>query len=188
MRPGWRSCKYPWGYSVVMKHQSLTSTTSTTSATTSSPTRPPRRGARRLTTLVLAGALGASAVAALSSCSSDGSTSTGSSQAVVAQHRSPQDFAAAASQPGTVVLDVRTPAEFAAGHLAGAVNLDSSAADFRDRVAALDHGKSYAVYCHSGRRSAAALEVMSGLGFTKAYDLAGGMGAWFASGGQVVSG
>jgi rhodanese-related sulfurtransferase len=165
-----------------MKHQLPTSTTA------SSPARPPRRRTRRLTTLGLAGALTLSAVASVSSCSSEGSAPTGSSQAVAAQHRSPQDFAAAASQPGTVVLDVRTPAEFAAGHLAGAVNIDSSSADFRDRLASLDQGRSYAVYCHSGRRSAAALDVMSELGFTKSYDLAGGMGAWVASGGQVVTG
>jgi rhodanese-related sulfurtransferase len=129
------------------------------------------------------------AVAAVSSCSSEDSGKTGSSQqAVAAQHRSPQDFAAAASQPGTVVLDVRTPAEFAAGHLPGAVNIDSSAGDFRDRLASLDPGRSYAVYCHSGRRSAAALATLSDLGFTQAYDLAGGLGAWTASGGQVVAG
>jgi rhodanese-related sulfurtransferase len=96
-------------------------------------------------------------------------------------------FASAMKRPGTTVLDVRTPAEYAEGHLPGAVNIDVSAPDFATRVAALDKNAPYAVYCRSGNRSAAALEVMKGQGFTGAYHLAGGIGAWTAAGGEVVT-
>jgi len=102
-------------------------------------------------------------------------------------HLSPQDFASAASLAGTVILDVRTAAEFAAGHLPGAVNADVESADFTAALAGLDKNAPYAVYCHSGRRSGIALHQMKTLGFAHAYDLAGGIAAWTAAGGQVVT-
>ncbi|TQM57205.1 rhodanese-like domain-containing protein [Humibacillus xanthopallidus] len=97
-------------------------------------------------------------------------------------------FAAALATPGTTVVDVRTPAEYAQGHLPGAVNIDVSAPDFATRIAALDRAGSYAVYCHSGNRSAAAVAAMTGAGFTHVYHLAGGIGAWADSGRSVVTG
>ncbi|MBM6399334.1 rhodanese-like domain-containing protein [Phycicoccus sp. MQZ13P-5] len=100
----------------------------------------------------------------------------------------PADFAAALKRPGTTLLDVRTPAEFAGGHLPGAVNLDVSAPDFATRLAALDPAAPYAVYCHSGNRSGAAVAEMSAAGFADAYDLEGGIGAWQDAGGEVVTG
>lgn len=96
-------------------------------------------------------------------------------------------FAAALAAPGTVVLDVRTPAEFASGHLEGAVNLDVSSPDFAQALAELNPDVAYAVYCRSGNRSAAALEAMLGQGFTSVYHLAGGIGAWTESGRPVVT-
>ncbi|HEX3003461.1 MAG TPA: rhodanese-like domain-containing protein [Angustibacter sp.] len=100
----------------------------------------------------------------------------------------PAQFAAAAKRPGTTLLDVRTPAEFAAGHLPGAVNVDVSSRDFLARLDQLDRAGTYAVYCHSGNRSAAALQMMAQAGFTSAYDLAGGLQAWQDAGGDVVTG
>ncbi len=97
-------------------------------------------------------------------------------------------FAAALQRPGTVVLDVRTPAEFAAGHLAGAVNLDVNGADFRTKVGALARDVPYAVYCRSGNRSGTALAMMRQLGFTSTYHLGGGIQAWIAAGGRTVTG
>lgn len=93
-----------------------------------------------------------------------------------------QAFAAAMAIPGTVVLDVRTPAEFASGHLAGAVNIDIEAADFDARIGSMAKAVPYAVYCRSGNRSGVALARMSQLGFTHAYHLAGGIGAWQKAG------
>jgi rhodanese-related sulfurtransferase len=101
---------------------------------------------------------------------------------------SPSDFAAAAKVADTVLLDVRTPAEFASGHLAGAVNVDVEGADFAQKVAALDKAKAYAVYCRSGNRSKVAMGAMQQLGLSRLYDLAGGINAWKSAGGEVVTG
>lgn len=70
-----------------------------------------------------------------------------------------------ARHPDAVLLDVRTPAEFAEGHLAGAVNLDVQAPDFAARAAALAPGTPYMVYCRSGARSERAGQYLLELGF-----------------------
>ena len=59
-------------------------------------------------------------------------------------------------QTNIIVLDVRTPKEFAAGHLAGATNLDFYAPNFEQKLSALDKDKSYLVHCAVGGRSAKA--------------------------------
>ena len=100
----------------------------------------------------------------------------------------PTAFAAFAARPGTVVLDVRTPAEFTACHLDGATNLDIEAADFAQRLAALDKTATYAVYCRTGHRSGLALQQMQATGFTNAADLSGGITAWTAQGRATVTG
>lgn len=101
---------------------------------------------------------------------------------------SPTDFAAAAKLPDTILLDVRTPSEFAAGHIAGAVNLDVESATFPQAAATLDPAKNYAIYCHSGNRSKVAMTAMGKAGFSHLFDLAGGISAWQSAGGQVVTG
>ncbi|GAA1681159.1 rhodanese-like domain-containing protein [Microbacterium lacus] len=60
----------------------------------------------------------------------------------------------------TVIVDVRTPAEYATGHLDGAVNIDLQSPTFDDVVADLDSDTDYVVYCQSGNRSAQAVSVM----------------------------
>ncbi len=84
-------------------------------------------------------------------------------------------------QPGMKILDVRTPAEFADGHLKGALNLDSASPDFAQKLAALDKSTTYLLYCRSGRRSANAATQMSALGFPHLYNLDGGITAWTAA-------
>jgi len=96
------------------------------------------------------------------------------------------EFAAALKRPGTTIVDVRTPQEFAQGHLPGAVNIDVSSPDFAARLATLDPNAPYAVYCHSGNRSGVAVAAMAGQGFTDAYHLRGGITAWQQAGGDVV--
>ena len=76
----------------------------------------------------------------------------------------------------TVIVDVRTPAEFAEGHLEGAVNIDVSAPDFRAQLAELDPSAEYVVYCRSGNRSAQAISIMRDAGFTSLQN-AGGLQA-----------
>jgi rhodanese-related sulfurtransferase len=92
-------------------------------------------------------------------------------------------------QPGeATILDVRTPSEFERERLRDAVNLDVSAGVFSDRVARLDRGKTYLVYCQSGTRSARAAQIMSELGFTKVYNMRGGIAKWKDAGYPVVTG
>ena len=65
----------------------------------------------------------------------------------------------------TAVIDVRTPAEFASGHLEGAVNIDWEGTDFAGQVAALDKNGTYVLYCRSGNRAGQALDAMTSMGF-----------------------
>jgi rhodanese-related sulfurtransferase/peroxiredoxin len=80
------------------------------------------------------------------------------------------------------VLDVRTPQEYAAGHLQAAENLDSAATNLDARLAALPKDAPYIVYCHTGRRSGVVTEHMHDLGFKHVYDLQGGLQAWQQAG------
>jgi rhodanese-related sulfurtransferase len=67
---------------------------------------------------------------------------------------------------GTVVIDVRTPAEFASGHLDGALNIDVQSPDFAAQVSQLDPTQDYFIYCRSGNRSGQAIAQMTNMGFT----------------------
>lgn len=85
-----------------------------------------------------------------------------------------------------VVLDVRTPKEFADGHIPGAVNIDWNGPDFQKKVAALDKSKHYLVQCAVGGRSAKAGDKMTtSLQFTNVYNLEGGIKAWEKAGKPV---
>ena len=88
--------------------------------------------------------------------------------------------------PALTIIDVRTPEEFAAGHIEGAVNIDLEGGGFSAGIEPLDRAAAYIVYCHSGRRSAIAAATMVTAGFTQVYDL-GGIQAWQAAGLPVVT-
>ena len=75
-----------------------------------------------------------------------------------------------ADNPDAILIDVRTPAEIAEGFLANAVMLDALDPSFVARAEMLDPNATYVVYCRSGNRSAAAIEVLTELGFTDLYD------------------
>lgn len=66
----------------------------------------------------------------------------------------------------TVILDVRTPDEFATGHLDGAINIDVQAAGFDAAVSELERDAHIIVYCRSGNRAGTAIDRMAALGFT----------------------
>lgn len=66
----------------------------------------------------------------------------------------------------TAVIDVRTPAEFAEGHLEGAINVDWMGATFAEEIAQFDPAGTYVIYCRSGNRSAQAIAAMTDMGFT----------------------
>ena len=76
------------------------------------------------------------------------------------------------------ILDVRTPQEFAAGHLRGAVNLDIQAPDFESRLGTLNRGKTHVVYCRTGNRSARAIQSMERLGFRSVLHMPEGIVGW----------
>lgn len=64
------------------------------------------------------------------------------------------------------VIDVRTPEEWAEGHLAGAIRMGVADADFQAQLATLDPAADYYIYCRSGNRAGQAIEIMRSLGFT----------------------
>lgn len=80
------------------------------------------------------------------------------------------------------VLDVRTPGEFAGGHIAKAVNVDWNGSDFEKGIAGLDKKKPVFVYCLSGGRSGSAARLMREAGFSSVYELDGGMIRWRSEG------
>ncbi len=82
--------------------------------------------------------------------------------------------------PDFVIIDVRTPEEFGAGHIENAVNIDFYSEAFRDMLNALDKNKTYLIYCRSGGRSGNALNIMAELDFTEVYNMSGGIIAWDA--------
>jgi rhodanese-related sulfurtransferase len=86
--------------------------------------------------------------------------------------------------PGRVVIDVRTPEEYSAGHLAGAINIDVEGATFEQQIAALGKDAPSFVYCRSGRRSAIAAEAMARAGFRDVVD-GGGLDDLVAAGAQL---
>ena len=91
------------------------------------------------------------------------------------------------SNPNLVVLDVRTPAEYATGHIVNAANLDYYSPTFTEDLNNLDKTATYIVHCRSGVRSAWALDIMEGLGFREAYNMLGGILQWIDDGYDVVS-
>jgi phage shock protein E len=111
-------------------------------------------------------------------------TETGAPTAAY-KNLSVDEFARMAADKQNVILDVRTPGEFSAGHIPGAVNLDYNAPDFQAKAAALDKSKTYLVHCAVGGRSVRACEKMSRLDFPNLYNLPGGFKAW-AKAGQPV--
>ena len=96
-----------------------------------------------------------------------------------------EEFARMAEDKRSVILDVRTPGEFTAGHLPGAVNLNVNAPDFQAQAALLDRSRIYLVHCASGVRSVTACEKLNRLDFPYLYNLSGGFKAWATAGKPV---
>ena len=91
-------------------------------------------------------------------------------------------FAAKIKQlPNAQLIDVRTPGEFAQGHIANAKNININSSDFQQSAAKLDKNKAVLLYCLSGGRSAYAMNILSSMGFKELYNLSGGMMRWRAA-------
>lgn len=101
-------------------------------------------------------ALALASTLAFGACSSSDESSSRVEAAVVAE---------------STIIDVRTPEEYAAGHLDGATLIDIKDASFDEKIAELDPNASYIIYCRSGNRSAQAVERMKDAGFTNLTDL-----------------
>lgn len=80
-----------------------------------------------------------------------------------------------------ILIDVRTPQEFAEGHLPGAENINIHDADFKDQFAKFNKQETIYVYCRSGSRSAKAQHMLQAIGFTRVINLEGGFLAWKAA-------
>lgn len=103
----------------------------------------------------------------------------------VIQHVDAAGAARLLADKRVVVLDVRTPREFGAGHLQDARLMDFHSADFAAQLAKLDRSSSYLVHCATGRRSTSALKVFKKLGFQNVTHLDGGLKAWVDAGQPV---
>ena len=109
--------------------------------------------------------------------------STGNNKGSINKTISVNDFdRKLTTTPNAQLLDVRTPQEFAGGHLKNAVNIDYSSDNFEDQLAQLDKSKPVLVYCLSGGRSSKAASRMQEIGFAEIYNLDGGIMKWNSSG------
>lgn len=90
-----------------------------------------------------------------------------------------KEFKTLISKEKVQLVDVRTPDEFLAGAIAGAVNIDvNNDAEFEKKIQKLDKSKPVYIYCRSGSRSQKAAQKMTEMGFTSIIDLQGGYMAW----------
>ena len=86
---------------------------------------------------------------------------------------------------GMQLVDVRTPAEYDAGHIPNAQNIDFLDAKFEMNIQNLDKSKPVIIYCQRGSRSAKCASKLIANGFVKVYDLDGGFAQWEYSGLEV---
>jgi rhodanese-related sulfurtransferase len=84
--------------------------------------------------------------------------------------------------PDAVLLDVRTPEEYATGFIPGAQLMDFKDPSFANNLATLDRDRPYFVYCAAGVRSHGAYEMMKAQGFRQVIELEGGISAWESAG------
>ncbi len=85
------------------------------------------------------------------------------------------------------LIDVRTQKEYEVSHLKSAQNICVTSDDFKEKVATLDKQKPVYVYCKKGGRSAQAASILKEMGFTKVYDLQGGIASWKEEGLETVN-
>lgn len=96
------------------------------------------------------------------------------------------DFEAKIKNQKAQLIDVRTPAEFAAGHLKNARNINYAADNFPEEMAKLDKTKAVYIYCAAGGRSGKAVPVLTQIGFKEVFDLEGGITAWKSAGKETI--
>lgn len=135
-------------------------------------------GGMRQSLAVTAAAVVAPLLLALGACSSD--------ESAVRTVDADRAVELIRAEESPVVIDVRTPAEFAAGHVADALNIDVTSRSFPDDLAELDKDQTYLVYCQTGNRSETAVAKMRELGFSDLVD-AGGVASLQDAGAEIVA-
>jgi rhodanese-related sulfurtransferase len=118
------------------------------------------------------------AIILLAGCSSTGSATT--------VNLNVSEFSQKISEPGVIIVDVRTPEEFASGHIEGALNIDFNSGNFENEITRLNPSETYAVYCRSGSRSGQAASIMHKAGFHDVSNLNGGVIDWTNDGLPLV--
>ncbi len=91
-----------------------------------------------------------------------------------------EEFQELMQEEEAVIIDVRTPEEEVEGVIPNARLINIMEPSFPEKIDQLDSDKTYLVFCRSGGRSATACKYMSSKGFTKLYNLQGGIQAWNA--------
>lgn len=143
---------------------------------------------------VLAIALLASGLIGLNSCA-DAQKTSGSqnekpqvSQEVVTNNNdlNAAEFKDAIEAEGITLLDVRTPQEFAQGHLENATIIDWYDPNFKAEADKLDKNTPVYLYCRSGSRSTSAKAALIALGFKEVHQMSGGINSWMGSGYPTV--
>ena len=114
----------------------------------------------------------------LAGCSSTGSATT--------VDLNVSEFSQKITEPDVIILDVRTPEEFASGHIEGALNIDFNSGDFANEITRLNPSETYAIYCRSGSRSGQAASIMHKAGFHDVSNLNGGVIDWTNAGLPLV--
>lgn len=132
--------------------------------------KPTKQSSKRNTYLMIAGVVIILLIAAVALVSSRGTTSA-------AQKITPTEYQTkfAGSSAPYLLIDVRTPDEFATGHIHNAVNIPLDSIE--TRFSEISRTEPVVVYCHSGNRSGKASQILANAGYTQIYDL-GGINAW----------
>lgn len=97
---------------------------------------------------------------------------------ITAKTLPPAQFKSKLEKCKGVLVDVRAPDEYRSESIAGAINLDVQSEDFKTRIVNFEKNETYFLYCGIGQRSAKAMDIMTGVGFKKVYDLKGGLTEW----------
>ncbi len=127
----------------------------------------------RVRALLVTATVATAALVGLAGCSSDTAAVTDIGAAELIE---------VVGEPETVIIDVRTPVEYAEGHVPGALNIDIASPTFNDEIAALPTDQTYVVYCRSGNRSAQAATIMADAGFSDVYNVDAGLATLASAG------
>lgn len=136
-----------------------------------------KQGSNRMVLLIITAVLVAVAGYFVWTQTQGGSGSTAGTVERIAPQQYQDDFAAAAKPH--ILVDVRTPEEFASGHIAGSVNIPLQSLE--QRMNEIPQDQPVVLYCRSGNRSNTAAQMLARAGYSDIYDL-GGVIAWQAQG------